>query len=194
MPLTPGSSSDSSAGVVGAVQVAACLTSLGSLTAAPAESEPLLLRCTEAAALVPAPLRARLLVPPGAGFSGKSAVLAVHLDTLVPPSSSSSLSGGRPKADRFFCRYSLPGTDGSSSTATASRVLSCVGSGVPDASLRKAGGRGAAAGSVAAEQQHQQQQRWVAKLNHAGYFEVRCSCIPQVAASAWATFGWQTAA
>lgn len=155
--------------MVGAVQVAACLSSLGSLTSGPARSEPLLLRCTEAAALVPAPLRLRLLVPPGAGFSGQAAVLAVYLDTLVPPIGS-SLSGGRPKADRFFCRYSLPGADGSS-TATASRVLSSVGSSVPAGPQRKGASRGGAAGSGTVEQQ-----RWAAKLNHSGFFEVGCYC------------------
>ncbi|PRW60425.1 hypothetical protein C2E21_0846 [Chlorella sorokiniana] len=167
--LMPGNSSGGSSrgGVVGAVQVAACLTSLGSVTGGAAEQEPLLLRCSEAAALVPAPLRPRLLVPPGAGFSSHSAVLAVHLDTLVPPSSS-SLSSGRPKADRFFCRYHLPGTDGGSSTATASRVLSSVGSSALAAALRKGEGRSSTAGSAAAEQQ----QRWAAKLNHCGFFEV----------------------
>ncbi len=152
---------------MGAIQVAACLTSLGSLTSSPNASEPLLLRCSEAAALVPPALRPRLLVPPGAGFCGQQAVLAVRLDTLVPPSSS-SLSGGRPKADRLFCRYSLPGGEGSS-TATASRVLSAVGGAAPAAAARKGAGRGRAAGGSAATEQ----QQWVAKMNHSGFFEVR---------------------
>jgi len=132
----------------------------------------LLLRCPKAAALVPPPLRAQLLLPPGAGFVGQRAVAALHFHLLTPPSSSSSSGSGRPKADKFFLSYSLPGSPGGAGAiTTAARVLTAVGA------------RGGAGGSIPSSnsrrtsQQHspleaQERQLWAAKINHSGYFQV----------------------
>ena len=160
MPLAGASSrgAASDGGNVGAVQVAIRLTSLGALSASADSSEALLLRSAEAAALVPPPLRAALLAPPGQGFAGQPAVLAVHLDAVMPPSSGSS---GRPKADRYFCRFGLPGASGAcAAVTTAARVLTCVG-----------GGRAAPAPAPAGRQGAEQRQQWAAKINHATFFE-----------------------
>jgi hypothetical protein len=170
----PLASSNSSGGGtnVGAVQIAVQLTELAGLSASSSNSsssggqrEALLLRSAEAAALLPAALRAPLLLPAGAGFRGQAAVAAVHLDVLLPPSSG---CGSRPKADRYYCRYSLPNSGSSGSggcTATAARVLTAVGApGVP--SNRRGSGAGQS------QQPPLQQQQWVAKMDHAGFFEV----------------------
>ena len=156
---------------VAAVQVAACLTSLGALSATACGDVLLLQRSAEAAALLPPLLQAQLLAAPGAGFAGQPAVLALGLDLLVPPSSGSN--GGRPKADRFFCRYSLPG--GSGEHATAPRVLTSVGG--SGTVLAAGGARKSPTGPAAPGVGHQ----WAAKLNHAAFYEVRGQGSPAAA-------------
>jgi hypothetical protein len=170
------SSINSNAGTnVGAVQIAVQLTELAGLTASSSSGgggclqETLLLRSAEAAALLAPALRAPLLLPAGAGFRKQAAVAAVHLDVLLLPSSG---SGARPKADRYFCRYSLPGSHSSGGSGrcvvTAARVLTAVGApGVP--SNLKGSGTGQSQ-QPALQQQHHHQ--WVAKMNHASFFEV----------------------
>jgi hypothetical protein len=171
VPLASASSSrgiGSEEASVGAVQVAVRFTHLGGLalpgdsvgcdTAAGRQLEPPLLQCAAAAALVPPPLRTALLLPPGAGFEGQRAVLVVRLGLLLPPTSSS----GRPKADRFFCSYSLPGS--STTVTTAARVLAAVaGRTVP---LSRSRGSSVQGGSS-----REQQPLWGAKLNHSAFAE-----------------------
>jgi hypothetical protein len=162
----------SSASPVAAVQLSVQLTELGSLCLASSSAddgggglrEPLLLRSAAATALVPPQLRAPLLLPPGHGFGGQPAVLSIQLDTLLPLSSA---SGGRAKAHRYVCRYSLPGSEVEASSAP--RVLTAVGSGsaVPRRSnSSKDGSRGLSSRAGLA------QPTWGVKLNHRGFFEV----------------------
>lgn len=159
---------------MGAVQIAVRLAELGSLAAAgrPGGKEALLLRCAEAAALLPPALHTSLLQPPGADFVGQAAVVAVRLDLLLPPSSASST---RPKADRYYCRYSLSGS--LASNVTAARVLTAVGgaSSFPSRSSKSSGGS-TGLGQTASGEQGKQRQTWGAKLNHRGFFEVCSQC------------------
>lgn len=187
-------SNSSGGSLLGAVELAVCLSELAGVSAGSAGSgatpqdEPPLLLCPQAAALVPPALRGTLLLPPGSGFSGQLAVLALHLDQLVPSASS------RPKADRHFCSYRLPwalpaascaaGVSGSASDGaitTASRVLTAVGgcsaggAGAGVVAFGSGGGsrRGSGAGGGAAGAGVPLRQHWAANMRHSGYFEVR---------------------
>ncbi len=183
------SGSGSSGSVLGAVQIAVRLSELAGVPLGSCGSgerpqdEPPLLLCPQAAALVPPALRGALLLPPGSGFSGQLAVLALHVDQLAPATCS------RPKADRHFCSYRLPwgppanscsadgsGSASSSTITTASRVLTAVGgcsAGGAGAGVVAFGSRrGSGTGGVKAGARAPPLQQWVANMRHSGFFEV----------------------
>ena len=178
MPLHAGSSGSS--GIVGAAQVAVRLSELAGTAADDSSCDgadvgtTLLQRCAAAAALLPATLRPALLIPPGAGFAGQAALLSVRLGELLPPSS--SIGGdGRPKSDRYYCCYSLPGTP--ITATTPPRMLAAVGSLARAAAVSR--GRKSATGvaaAAAAEARALPEQRWMAAIDHASSFEVRRRC------------------
>jgi hypothetical protein len=174
------SSSSDSSSTVGAVQIAVRLTELAGVLAgsgspegqANQQQEPLLLRSLPASALLPHPLRTQLLLPPGAGFVGQAAVLAVRLDLLLPPLSNSSTV--RPKADRYFCAYSLPGSSGGGPVTTAARLLTTVGGAGSAAAWTTSSSGGRGRKLPPSQLPAGQEQQWGVNLKHLGFFQVWC--------------------